>query len=75
MLFRCLEVVEAGLQDDHVAAVDEVDVAVFVADPAGPAAGQCVAQLFRFAGTSERLAGDLVEEPVDPFELRSVRCH
>jgi hypothetical protein len=51
--WACSGVAVAGLEDDHVVAVDEVDEAVFFTDPAGPGSGEGVAEWFGFAFSLE----------------------
>jgi len=45
-----------------------VDDAVFVVYTARPVAGKPVFERFRLAGPCERVAHDLIDEPVDAFE-------
>ncbi|GAB47568.1 hypothetical protein MOPEL_021_00030 [Mobilicoccus pelagius NBRC 104925] len=66
-------VVETGLEDDEVVAVDEVDEAVLLGDPTGPCPGQHVAQGLGLADAGGRVAQRVVDEPVDPRETLPVR--
>ena len=62
----------AGLQDDKVVTVDEVNEAVLVGDASRPGAGEGVAQLFGFADTGERVAQGVGGEPVDARDVLTV---
>jgi hypothetical protein len=48
--------VESGLQDHDVITVDQVDQAVFLADPPGPGAREHVAERFGLADSGGRVA-------------------
>jgi hypothetical protein len=49
-----------------------VDNPMLVVDPPRPIAGKAVFERFRFAGSSERIANDLMDKPVDAFEYLPV---
>ena len=49
-------VVMAGLKDDNVLAIDEIDQSMLVVDPPRPGAGQHVAQRLGLADASHRIS-------------------
>ena len=63
-----LLVVESGLQYDKVLAVNEVDQAVFLADPPGPGTSEHVAKRLRLPDPSGWVAQGVLDQPVDPLE-------
>lgn len=65
---RALLVVEPGLQNEEIFAVDEVDEAVFLGDPPGPSAGEPMAQWLWLADASGGIAQRIIDQPVDPLE-------
>lgn len=59
---------EAGLDDCQVLAVDQVDEAVFLDDPARPNANQHVTQWLRLADPPDWITQRLVDQPVQPLQ-------
>lgn len=64
---------EAGLQDDQVVPLDEVDEAMLVGEAARPSAGEGVFKLLGIADAAEGVAAGVVDEPVDVLDHRPVR--
>lgn len=69
-----LLVVESGLQDHEIVAVNQVDQSMLFADSPGPGTSQHVAQWFGLAYPAARVAQRIVDETVDPLEGGSVGC-
>jgi hypothetical protein len=63
-----LLVVESGLQYDKVLAIDEIDQAVFLADPPGPGTREHVAKRLWLPDPGGWVAQGVIDQPVDPLE-------
>src|SRR5215831_10572100 len=61
-------VVEPGLQNDEIFAVDEVDKAVFFGDPPRPGAREHVPQWFWLADAGRGITQGVIDEPVYSLE-------
>ena len=66
-------VVETGLQDHEVVAVDEVDEAVLLADAAGPGACEHMPEWLGLPDARDGVAERVVDQPVDALKGGSVR--
>src|SRR5215467_13180807 len=72
LLMRASLVVEPGLQNDQIFAVDEVDEAVFFGDPPRPGAREHVPQWFWLADAGRGIAQGVIDEPVDSLQHGAV---